>query len=49
MRRNGTKNTNQGASVGQVAIKPININREKSKAAEFTKKQRIRNYVGSIT
>jgi hypothetical protein len=32
------QNTNRGVSVGQVAVKPINIIREESKISEFTKK-----------
>jgi hypothetical protein len=40
---------NRSIYIGQVVMKPINITRSKSKTAEFTKKQRKRNYVESIT
>jgi hypothetical protein len=39
---------NRGVSVGQIAMNPVNVIMERSKIAEFTKKQRVRNFLKTL-
>jgi hypothetical protein len=48
-RRKGMKDKNRCMSIIGVALKPINTTRGNSKMSEFTRKERIRNYVRSVT
>lgn len=47
-RRKGAKDMNRAVSGGQVAMNPVNVTRKKSKIAQFTKKQRVRNFVKTV-